>query len=122
MDSAESIVTAIVSETDRWLAMMGLIGVIVGALIAAGGTILAYWLQSRPKRRLDAQRSTLLTAMLKDTRFPKRWRKLSTIARVIGASERTTTRLLIGLGARGSEVEDGLWGLIEYHPLDNVGQ
>jgi len=31
------------------------------------------------------------------------WRKLSTLFRVIGADRDTTTRLLIELGARGSE-------------------
>jgi hypothetical protein len=41
-------------------------------------------------------------------------------ARVIGADEETTKRLLIEVGARRSENDDGLWGLIENHPFDQV--
>jgi hypothetical protein len=119
---AETIATKVVAATDFWVAVIGFIGVAVGALIGVGGTLLLHWMQSRPKSKLDRQRTTLLTSMLEDTRFPNRWRKLSTMARVIGASEATTTRLLIGLSARGSENDDGLWGLVKHHPLDKTGQ
>lgn len=119
---AESIATKVVAETDFWVAIIGFTGVAVGALIGVGGTLLLHWLQFGPKRKLDKQRSTLLTSMLDDDRFTGRWRKLSTMARVIGASEATTTRLLIGLGARGSENKDGLWGLIKHHPLNKTKQ
>lgn len=37
---------------------------------------------------------------------------------VIGANEETTKRLLIELGARGSEDGNELWGLIKYHPFE----
>lgn len=54
----------------------------------------------------------------------KEWRKLSTLSRVIGADADTTKRLLIELGARGSEKprEDGeeVWGLISKHPLEQI--
>lgn len=119
---AESIATKVVAETDFWVAIVGFVGVAVGALIGVGGTLLLHWLQSQPKRRLDQQRSTLLTSMLEDDRFTGHWRKLSTMARVIGATEATTTRLLIGLGARGSENNDGLWGLVKHHPLNKTEQ
>lgn len=125
MDSqalAESIAAKVVAETDFWVAVVGFTGVAVGALIGVGGTLLLHWLQSEPQRKLNQQRSTLLTSMLEDDRFPGRWRKLSSMARVIGASEATTTRLLIGLGARGSEKDDGLWGLVKHHPLNQTGQ
>jgi len=119
---AEIIAAKVVAATDVWVAVIGFVGVAVGALIGVGGTLLLQWMQSRPKRKLDRQRTTLLTSMLEDARFPNRWRKLSTMARVIGASETTTTRLLIGLSARGSENDDGLWGLVKHHPLDKTGQ
>ena len=52
------------------------------------------------------------------------WRKLSTLARVIGADTYTTRRLLIELGARGSEKPredlEEVWGLISKHPLENI--
>jgi hypothetical protein len=52
------------------------------------------------------------------------WRKLSTLSRVIGADVDPARRLLIELGARGSEKprEDNeeVWGLISKHPLDRI--
>jgi hypothetical protein len=42
------------------------------------------------------------------------------LSRVVGADEDSTKRLLIDVGARGSEKDDGLWGLIESHPFDQV--
>jgi hypothetical protein len=54
----------------------------------------------------------------------KDWRKLSTLSRVIGADADTTKRLLIELGARGSEKprEDNeeVWGLISKHSLEQI--
>lgn len=47
---------------------------------------------------------------------------MATLSRVIGADEETTKRLLIELGARGSEKDDGLWGLIENHPFGQMDQ
>lgn len=117
-----SITEKVVAEADFWVALVGFTGVAVGAIVGVGGTLLLHWLQSSPKRKLDQQRSTLLTSMLEDDRFPGRWRKLSTMAQVIGASEAATTRLFIGLGARGSERDDGLWGLVKHHPLNQTGK
>lgn len=55
--------------------------------------------------------------MLEDNRFPDRWRKLDTLMHVIGANEETTKRLLLEIGARGSEDKQEHWGLIKYHPF-----
>jgi hypothetical protein len=112
----------VAADASRQIAIIGFVGVAVGALIGVGGTLLLHWLQSRPKRALDKQRASLLIAMLEDDRFPNRWRHISTLARVIGASDATTTRLLISVGARGSEKNDGMWGLIKNHPLDQTGE
>lgn len=60
--------------------------------------------------------------MLSDLRFKGGWRKLTTLSRVIGANETTTTRVLIEIGARGSEKDDALWGLIENHPFNETDQ
>ncbi len=110
----------IAADANERIAIIGFIGAAVGAFIGVVGTFLLHFLQSRPKRILDKQRATLLEALLEDERFPKKWRHISTLARVIGASEITTTRLLIGIGARGSEKDDGMWGLIKHHPLNQV--
>ena len=47
----------------------------------------------------------------------KEWRQLDTLARVIGADYATTKRLLIELGARGSETESDAWAMKAMKPL-----
>jgi hypothetical protein len=119
---ANEIAVKVIMETNFWVAVVGLIGVIVGAVIGVVGTITLHFIQSRTKRLLDQKRTDLLVKMLDDSRFPQKWRNLSTLARVTGASEASTTRLLVMLGARGSENDDGLWGLLKHHPLDSTSK
>lgn len=92
-------------------AFVGFVGVLVGGLMP----LLTQELRSRRARRLDVARIRLLKKMLADEAFP--WRNLTTCARVIGADEPTTVRLLIEAGARGSESNDGTWGLVSRHPF-----
>jgi hypothetical protein len=105
-----------------WIAVIGLIGVLLGSVITVIGNLLLHWLRFRPQRKLDTRRKNILNQMLRDIQFESRWRKLSTMSRIIGADKETTKRLLIEIQARGSEKEDGLWGLIEYHPLEKIEQ
>ncbi len=112
----------ITSDISLWIAIIGLIGVLVGAMITVFGNILLHWLKYRPQRNLDKLRKDILKQMLKDERFENKWRKLSTLSRVVGADEETTKRLLIEIQSRASEKEDGLWGLIEYHPFNKIEQ
>lgn len=119
---ATEIAGKVVADTSFGVAVVGLAGVIVGAIITVAGNFLLHWLQDRPRRKLDEGRKKLLEQMLRDTRFKERWRKITTLSRVVGVDEETTKRLLIELGARGSEKDDGLWGLLEYHPLDKLDQ
>jgi hypothetical protein len=119
---ATLIAAKVAADTSVTVATIALIGVLVGAIVGVLGTLLLYLLQSASRRKLDKQRSVLLTTMLDDNRFPNHWRKLSTLARVVGASEATTKRLLIGLGARSSENDDGFWGLLSHHPLSKTGE
>ena len=119
---ASEIAAKVVADTSFWIAVVAFTGVVTGALIAVGGNLLLHWLQDRPRRELDAARKKILKEMLNDSRFPDRWRKITTLSRVVGADAETTRRLLIELGARGSENDDGLWGLIEHHPLNKVDQ
>ena len=104
------------------VAVVGLIGVVAGALITAGGTLVRDYIQDRHRRELDRGRKEILLKMLRDERPPGKWRNIETLSRVVGADEEITKRLLIEVGARGSEKDDGLWGLIEYHPFDKVDQ
>ena len=112
----------ITSDISLWIAVIGLIGVLVGAMITVFGNILLHCLKYRPQRNLDKLRKDILKQMLKDERFENKWRKLSTLSRVVGADEETTKRLLIEIQSRASEKEDGLWGLIEYHPFNKIEQ
>ncbi len=117
---ASEIGAKVAADTSFWVAIVGLVGVLAGAALGIVGSLLLHWLQDRPRKLLDEGRKKLLLQMLRDTRFQDRWRKMATLSRVIGADEETTKRLLIEVGARGSEKDDGLWGLIESHPFDQV--
>lgn len=94
-------------------AFMGLLGVIVGGVISS----LPKMIELFEKKSLDTRRKKYIHSMLTNNKF--KWRKLSTISRVIGADEDETKRLLIMMGARGSEKKDheNMWGLIEINPL-----
>jgi hypothetical protein len=117
LELARQVATQVVSDTKFWIALIGLLGGIAGTLLTFGGNWLLHHIQSRPQKALDAARKKVLLDMLEDDRFAQKWRKLDTLAAVIGASDEETKRLLIELGARGSEKGDGKWGLIKYHPL-----
>jgi hypothetical protein len=98
-----------------FVAVIGLIGVVVGSVISVCGTLLLHHLREKSKAKSDEPRKQLLLDMLRDPRFD--WRNLDTLSHVIGADEKTTTALLIQVGARASEDGKGLWGLLEKHPL-----
>ncbi len=116
------IAAKVVADTSFWISVIGIIGGIVGAGIAAASNFLLHRHQDAPRRELDKGRKKLLEQMLLDSRFTNHWRKISTLSRVVGADEETTKRLLIELGARGSEKDDGFWGLLKYHPLDKLDE
>lgn len=119
---ANEIAAKVIADTSLWGSVVGLAGVIVGVAMTVAGNFLLHWFQDRPRRKLDEGRKKLLKQMLQDSRFKEHWRKITTLSRVVGADEETTKRLLIELKARGSEKDDGLWGLLEYHPLDKLDQ
>jgi HEAT repeats len=102
---------------DHSAAWFGLAGVFLGGLLALTGNLLLEVLKQRAKKKRDEPRKQLLRKMLEDERFEGRWRELETLMHVIGADAETTKRLLIEIGARGSEDREDLWGLIKYHPF-----
>jgi hypothetical protein len=114
---ATSIAGKVIVDIKFWVAIIGLVGALIGSLLTILGNILLHWLKNRPQSKLDSQRITMLEKMLEDDRFPDKWRYLSTMSAVIGADENETKRLLIKTKARGSEKVDGKWGLIKYHPF-----
>jgi len=117
---AREISDAVVRDTQFWIAVVGLVSAVAGAAIAVAGSVLLHWLQGKKDTRLDTARTALLKQMLE----ARDWRTLSTLGRVTGADADTTRRLLINLGARGSEKSrtDGeeAWGLISKHPLAKI--
>lgn len=117
---ARQIANQVLRDTQFWIALVGLIGAVVGAVLIITGNLLLHWLQDRKQNSLDEARKRLLEQMLNASD----WRKLSTLFRVIGADPDTTKRLLIEIGARGSEKqrqdEEELWGLISKHPLNRI--
>ena len=117
---ARQIAQRVLQDNQVWIAIIGFIGSMIGGLLVIGGNLLLNWLQHRKEEALDEARKKLLEKMLNEAD----WRKLSTLFRVIGADRETTTRLLIEIGARGSEKPrpDGeeVWGLISKHPLDAI--
>lgn len=116
----ENLLIATKGDSALAIAIVGLVGVIVGAIISILGNVLLHYLQNRRKDTLDELRKELLLKMLDNDRFPNKWRKLETLSRVIGADDETTKRLLIEVGARGSESESNSWGLIKHHPLEKI--
>jgi hypothetical protein len=119
-DLAKKIADQVLRDNQFWIAVIGLISGILGGVLVIAGNLLLNWLQHRDDKALDGARKRLLEEMLDASD----WRKLSTLFRVIGADRNTTTRLLIEVGARGSEKqrEDGeeVWGLISKHPLSEI--
>jgi hypothetical protein len=116
-DLAQNIARKVVEDTKYFTAIVGLIGVVVGALLTILGKIVTDCLTRRAEKKRDEPRRTLLKQMLKDKRFPDGWRRLETLMHVIGADGATTKHLLLEIGARGSEDGQDLWGLAEDHPF-----
>lgn len=117
---AKTISEQVVSDTKFWVALIGILGGIIGAALTLIGNIIFHWFKDKPQRDLDSQRITILKVMLDDERFPEKWRNLSTLSAVIGSSDEETKRLLIKVKARGSEKVDGKWGLIKNHPFPDA--
>lgn len=116
MDSAET--TQAIFD---WLpTIVGLVGVVVGAASSCLAQILVEQHRQRRNNQLNSGREKILREMLENPKFE--WRKLSTLASVIGCDEEATKDLLIAIEARGSEKEDGLWGLQSRHSLAELDQ
>ena len=60
----------------------------------------------------------LLKKMLISEKYE--WRNLSTLFSVIGCDDENTKNHLTAIGARGSEKNDGKWGMISRHSLEEI--
>lgn len=95
------------------------LGSVLGAAIGALSSLGTTWLNARlnqkdPNAEYDEAASKLLRSMLEKG---PRWRKISTLANVVGLDEKSAKEYLILLGARGSETDGDLWGLVSRNPL-----
>ncbi len=100
--------------------LLGIIGVAVGSI---GQFVIDHFRHKREtkaQRELDDRRKELLKDALKNPPTGKEWRELQTLSRIIGADYETTTRLLIEIGARGSETENEVWALLSKKPLGHT--
>ena len=114
---AAEIAAKVISDTNFWIAMIGIIGAVIGSLLTIAGNFLFHWVKDKPRRELERKRIQMLTEMLEDDRFSDKWRYFTTLSAVIGAPEEETKLLLFKAGARGSEKADGKWGLTKNHPF-----
>jgi hypothetical protein len=112
------IATKVVNDTKFWTALIGVIGAIVGSFLTIIGNFAMEYFKGRNQKQIDDARQNLLKEMLEDQAF--QWRNLSTLAAVIGCDEEQTKNYLIAIKARGSEKNDGKWGLISRHPLSEI--
>lgn len=97
------------------------IWVVLGAAVGTVGTLATTWLSAYLNKKsadpFDAAAMKLLRSMLEGKH---NWRKITTLANVVGLDEKTTKEYLVVLGARGSETNANLWGLVSRNPLGAV--
>lgn len=110
------IASKVSNNASLWIALSGSIGVVVGALITMSGNLLIVWLKDKSQKKSDEIRQEILTHLLESKDY--KWRNLTTLAAVVGCSEEDTKNHLILINARGSEKNDGKWGLISRNPLN----
>jgi hypothetical protein len=106
------------SDIQVEVALIGMGGVVAGAIFTMLGNFALEWFRTRGSRKLAAEREKLLKNMLNHPIYS--WRQIKTLAAVIGCDEEQTKEHLIAIGARGSEKDDGKWGLLSRHPLNEI--
>lgn len=97
--------------------LIGVGGVVIGALTQFALARLGAFMDQRSQRKLDDARKALLLAALENPPAGSEWRQLSTLCGIVGAPPLETTRLLIEIGARGSENGNDVWALLSKKPL-----
>lgn len=101
---------------DNGLAVI--LGGAIGVIGSWGTTGINVYFSRKKPDPAEAAAKVLLKDLLEMPDW--RWRKLATLANVIGADEGTTRRLLIEAGARGSMRNGALWGLTSRNPIQKA--
>ena len=97
------------------IAIIGVLGAIVGAVSTVALQILNECLKTRKQNKLEEPQLKMLKEMLSHPKH--KWRSFDRLRHVIGADEATAKRLLLQAGARASEDGKPLWGLRSRNPL-----
>jgi hypothetical protein len=97
--------------------ILGMAGVSIGAILQLFVDHCRHRRETKRQEALDSKRKDLLKIALENPPDNIEWRKLTTLSQIVGADFETTTRLLIELGARGSDSEKNVWALISKKPL-----
>ncbi|GAB6263213.1 hypothetical protein L4174_011325 [Photobacterium sp. CCB-ST2H9] len=112
------IASQVVSNTKFWIALVGVVGAIIGSIVAILGNMSLEWYKNRDQRKIDQARQLTLQTILEQSESG--WCDLSALAAVIGCNEEQTKTHLIQIHARGSEHFPGKWGLISRCPLHEI--
>ena len=64
-------------DTNFWIAVIGLIGVVVGSFLSILGSIVSEWFKNSKQQKIDKSRQEILIKMLSDKAFE--WRNISTL-------------------------------------------
>lgn len=96
--------------------------VLLGTAVGTVGSLATTWLSSHlsrksPHPKFDRAVEKLLRQMLNGEH---KWRSLETLASVTGLTHKEVKEYLIEFGARGSETDPRLWGLISRNPLSQI--
>lgn len=116
---AKEIAVNVLRDVKFWSAIIGLIGVVIGASISIVGNIIVHRYQQKNQNKLDVARRKLLKQMLDNKKF-KDGRSFETLSKVTGAEPEDCRRLLIEVEARGFTLKDGRegWTYIKNRPLN----
>ena len=63
------IASKVVSDTQFWIAFVGVVGAIVGSLLTIFGNIIVEFLKNKNERKIDKKRQEILKSMLEDAAF-----------------------------------------------------
>jgi hypothetical protein len=92
------------------------IGGTIGLVGTLGSTALKHFLETRRSAGLDKIRKERLVKMLSGEKFT--WRSIENLSSAIGGDEKTTTALLLEIGARKSMTKGkDNWALISRVPF-----
>ncbi|MDJ0578136.1 MAG: hypothetical protein QNJ65_23625 [Xenococcaceae cyanobacterium MO_234.B1] len=98
------------------IALIGVAGAVIGSIATMAGNIVMHFLKKKSESEKEKPAKELLKEMLSHKKYT--WRKLETLAHVIGADEEKTKRLLLAIGARASEDGQHLWAMKSRAPLN----